>query len=186
MDPITLLLRAVDQTGRIVASVTPAQLDLPTPCADWDLRALLNHTITFVDMLDGAAHTKPFDPSGFGVDNVGDDPGASYEAKAAPLRSTLANPGVIDATWTMPFGEVPGIIGAGFATLEWSQHGWDVARASGQDFEFDPEVTEAAFATARLAPSEQVRVNGVFGPEAGCADDAPLHDQLAAFLGRPV
>lgn len=181
-----MLRKAVDQTGRIVAGVKPDQLAGPTPCTDWDTRALLNHTIGAVEMFDDAVQTKPFTGSMFANDNVGDDPGASYERRAAVLRDTLAQPDVLDRTWTMPFGEVPSVIGAGFATLELFQHGWDVARASGQQIDFDAEVTEAANATAQMMPAEQVRVAGVFGAEGSCPPDASAEDRLAAFLGRPL
>jgi uncharacterized protein (TIGR03086 family) len=87
--------------------------------------------------------------------------------------------------WHMPFGTVPGPVAVGFATLEIAQHGWDLARATGQHPDFDTEVTEAAFATARQA-GDQVRVPGVFGPETTCAPDAPDADRLAAFAGRNV
>jgi uncharacterized protein (TIGR03086 family) len=186
MDPISVLRKAVDQTGRIVAGVKPDQLSGPTPCTDWDTRALLNHTIGVVEMFDDAAQTKPFTGSMFANDNVGDDSGASYESRAAVLRDTLAQANVLDRTWTMPFGEVPGAVGAGFATLELFQHGWDVARASGQQIDFDADVTETANATAQVMPAEQVRVAGVFGAEGSCPSDASAEDRLAAFLGRPL
>lgn len=186
MDPITVLRKAVDQTGQIVAGVKPDQLTTPTPCSDWDTRALLNHTIGVVEMFDDSAQTKPFTGAMFANDNVGDDWRGEYEKRADVLRATLAQPGVLDRTWTMPFGEVPGVVGASFATLELFQHGWDVARASGQQIDFDPEVTEAANATAQMAPAEQVRVPGVFGPESPCPAGASAADRLAAFMGRAL
>jgi hypothetical protein len=78
-----VLRKAVDQTGRIVAGVKPNQLSGSTPCAEWDTRALLNHTIGAVEMFDDAAHTRPFSASIFANDNVGDDPGASFVRRAA-------------------------------------------------------------------------------------------------------
>jgi uncharacterized protein (TIGR03086 family) len=186
MDPINVFQRAVDQTGRIVAGVKPDQLGDSTPCSDWDVRALINHTIAGVQMFDNAARGGDFDPSMFERDNVGDDPAGAYDGAATKLREALARPGVLDGMWGMPFGTVPGMFAIGFATLETAQHGWDVARASGQQPDFDPEVTDAALTTARMAPAEQVRVPGVFGPEADCPDSAPAHDQLAAFVGRSV
>jgi uncharacterized protein (TIGR03086 family) len=186
MDPINVFQRAVDQTGQIVASVKPDEFGASTPCRDWDVRALLNHTIAAVGMFDTAARGGDFDPSIFGRDNVGSNPTASYDAAAAKLSEALAKPGVLEAMWNMPFGTVPGTMAVGFATLEVAQHGWDVANATGQRPAFDPDVTDTAFATARMAPAEQVRVPGVFGPEAVCPGDAPAHDQLAAFLGRQV
>jgi uncharacterized protein (TIGR03086 family) len=84
----------------------------------------------------------------------------------------------------MPFGEVPGAIGAAFSTVEVHQHGWDVAKATGQQFAFDPELAEAAMATAQLMPADQVRQPGVFANAVDCAPSLPVHDRLAAFLGR--
>ena len=186
MDQIEALERAVDQTGEIVASVTPDQLSKPTPCAKWDVRALLNHTIAGVHMFDDAAQEKEFDMSRSQRDMVGTDPADSYEAGAAKLKETLRQPGVLDRTWTMPFGATPGQIAISIAAVETLQHGWDVAKATGQQFEFDPELTQAALAAAQLFPPDIVRQPGVFGPEADCPSAAPLEDRLAAFLGRQV
>jgi uncharacterized protein (TIGR03086 family) len=185
MDPISVFQRAVDQIGYIVANVKPDQLSASTPCDEWDVRALLNHTITLVEMFDTAARGD-FDRSIFARDNVGDNPGANYSARAAKLRQALVAPGVIEATWNMPFGSVPGMMAVGVATLEIAQHGWDIARSTGQEPDFDPEVTEAAFATARMRLAEQMRVPRVYGPETECLAGAPQCDQLAAFLGRRV
>jgi uncharacterized protein (TIGR03086 family) len=186
MDQIETFTRAVDHTGRIVAGVTPDQLDQPTPCADWDVRALLNHTIGGVHMFDDAAQEKEFDTSRFQRDMVGPDPGDSYEVGAAKLKETLRQPGVLDRTWTMPFGATPGQIAIGIATVETLQHGWDVAKATGQKTDRDPEMMEAAMAAAQLFPPDIVRQPGVFGPEVECVSDAPIEDRLAAFLGRQV
>jgi uncharacterized protein (TIGR03086 family) len=186
MDPINVFQRAVDQTGRIVAGVRADQFDGATPCDDWNVHALLNHTIAAVQMFDGAASGAEFDPSNFAKDNVGDNPGAGYDTAAAKLRDTVAQPGVLDAIWNMPFGAVPGSMAIGIATLEIAQHGWDVAKATGQQADFDAEVTETAMATARMAPAELIRSPGVFGPESPCPPEAPPHDQLAAFVGRKV
>src|SRR5947208_6479043 len=135
-------------------------------------------------MFDDHTQTDPLTGSTLSNDHVGEDPGASYEQRASILRDTLSQTDVLDRTWTMPFGEVPGVVGAGFATLELFQHGWDVARASGQHIDFDANVTEAANTTAQMMPAEQVRVAGVFGAEGSCPPDASAEDRLAAFLGR--
>src|ERR1043165_404290 len=104
MDPIETLTRAVDQTGRIVAAVKPDQLGDSTPCAEWDVRALLNHTISAVSMFDDAAQEKEFDGSRFSKDQVGTDPADNYDQAAARLHKTVQQPGVLERTWTMPFG----------------------------------------------------------------------------------
>jgi uncharacterized protein (TIGR03083 family) len=37
--------RALRSTLAIVAKVTPGDLDAPTPCASWNVRALVNHFV---------------------------------------------------------------------------------------------------------------------------------------------
>src|SRR4029453_9234052 len=44
-DPIDALERSFDQLAKVVANLSPDQLALPTSCPDWDVRALLNHTL---------------------------------------------------------------------------------------------------------------------------------------------
>lgn len=186
MDQISILKKAVDQTGQIVSGVKPDQLSQPTPCSDWDVRGLLNHTVGGVRMFDDAARDKPFDPRSFEGDLLGDDPAAAYDAAAAQLRDAVDAPGVLEQIWKLPFGEMPGSFAIGIATVEAFQHGWDVARATGQQAEFDPEISEAVMAVAQMMPAEQIRQPNVFGPEAACPPEAPLHDRIAAYLGRKI
>ena len=186
MDQIETFTTAIDQTAGIVAAVKPDQLGDPTPCADWDVRALLNHTIGGVYMFDDAAQGKELDVARFQQDQVGSDPADAYDQGAAKLKKTLQKPAILDGQWTMPFGATPGQIAISIATVETVIHGWDVARATGQKPEFNPELTEACWQAAQLFPPDIARAPGVFGPEAECASDAPLEDRLAAFLGRTV
>src|SRR3712207_5666668 len=44
-DLIALHRRAVDQFGAAVRAIRPEQWSLPTPCADWNVRALVNHLV---------------------------------------------------------------------------------------------------------------------------------------------
>jgi uncharacterized protein (TIGR03086 family) len=186
MDQLSVLRKAVDQTGRIVSGVKPDQFSDATPCADWDVKQLLNHTIGVVQMFDDAAQSKPFNGEALGGDMVGSDAAASYEERAAKLRATIADAAALERTWTLPFGDLPGMMGCSFATLEVFTHGWDVAKATGQSIDFDPDVTEVANATAQMLPAEQVRTANVFGAESPCPDGASAEDQLAAFLGRSI
>jgi len=42
-DPVALLERALDQTAGLIAAIEPGQAGLATPCAGWDVRALVSH-----------------------------------------------------------------------------------------------------------------------------------------------
>jgi uncharacterized protein (TIGR03086 family) len=186
MDPTDILLRSVDQTGKIVAGVKPDQLSLSTPCTEFDVKTLLNHTVGALKMFLAGARGEQLDMGAFSQDLVGDDPAGAYDKTAAEFREALGQPGVLEKTWNMPFGQLPGMMCAGIGTVEFVQHGWDIAKATGQQADFDPELTEAAFTTARMMPAEQVRNANVYGPEVEAPPDAPAHDRLAAFLGRTL
>jgi uncharacterized protein (TIGR03086 family) len=186
VDAIAVYKRAVDQTGQIVSNVKPDQMSDPTPCEEWDVRTLVNHTVAVAKAFGAAARGEAFDPTPFGQDNIGDDPAGAYAAAARDIHTALERPGVMDGEWHMPFGAVPAQGAIGFCTLELFAHGWDTAKATGQTPAFDDEVSQVALATAEAAPADLVRQPGVFGPEANCPDAAPLHDRVASFIGRKL
>jgi uncharacterized protein (TIGR03086 family) len=64
-------------------------------------------------------------------------------------------------------------------------HAWDIATATGQPTDLDPEVAEAMLDMAQQRITADFRGEGKpFGREQECGDDRPMADRLAAFLGR--
>ena len=53
---LDLLERTLQQTGAIVARVRPEQATLPTPCASWDVRALVNHVVHDLEQFTETVH----------------------------------------------------------------------------------------------------------------------------------
>lgn len=164
--------RALAGTGRIVSGVREEHLDAPTPCSDFDVRALLAHMVGFLEVvaaggLDGAVH----------------GPGRSYATAGRAALSALSAPGALDLTWRLRVGEVPGTITLGIALIEAVVHGWDLARATGQPATVDPAAAEAALAFGRTIMVPQLRERA-FAPAVPVPPDAPAGDRLLAFLGR--
>ena len=63
-------------------------------------------------------------------------------------------------------------------------HGWDLARATGQDETIpEPEVDRILAFVDRMGTAT-MRDNGVTGPEVAVADDAPKRDRMLGLLGR--
>jgi uncharacterized protein (TIGR03086 family) len=185
-DAIALFLRAVDQTRHVVDGIRDDQLGLATPCREWDVRTLLNHTLASVLMFDAAARGEAFDLSTYQRDLIDGDPSGAYKRAGDRLREALAVPGVAERSWRMPGGDSPPQDAVRIGIIEMQQHGWDLARATGQQVEFDAEVTGAAAEAAREMTARYGRGAGVFGDEVEPPADAPAHDRLAAFLGRAV
>jgi uncharacterized protein (TIGR03086 family) len=62
-------------------------------------------------------------------------------------------------------------------------HGWELARATGQPYEPEPEtVSRALDFTDQMV--EMGRQRGAFGPPVPVPDDAPALDRLLGIVGR--
>lgn len=176
-DTLTLLARATKIAQRLVDNVSPDQLTAPTPCTEWNLRALLNHAIG----LNQAALTADF-PEG---DLVGDAPGTAFADAAREANDAFRAPGALERTFQLPWGEMTGEALAGLLFMDLTIHAWDVAKATGQVSALDPELCEATFALGRTMMRDEYRQPGRgFGPEVAVPDDAPICDRMAAFFGR--
>jgi len=188
MDPRPLYRRAVAQTETTVAAVTPDQLDLPTPCTEYDVRTLIAHITggltrtALVGEGDPEALTRPSMEEGVPDDGWP----AAYRTAAARATAAWADDAKLDALVEVPWGKVPGRIALSGYVQEVLAHGWDLAQATGQPTEGDPELATWALAISqRILPPDIRGQEGVpFGPVVDVPADAGPYAQLAAWLGR--
>jgi uncharacterized protein (TIGR03086 family) len=183
---VTELDLALQSTQAILAKVQPADLDAPTPCAAWDVRALINH---FVGTARWWAGVLAGESDGTDADYAGGDFVAAYEESIRIALAAFEADGALDRTVRLPFGEFPGAVVLTMAALDQFTHGWDLARAIGYSAELDPEIAADLLSHARVAITDGLRgPDGAapFGPAAQAPAGAGTADQLAAFLGRPV
>jgi uncharacterized protein (TIGR03086 family) len=188
MDPRPLYCRAVAQTETIVAAVTPDQFDLPTPCPEYAVRTLLAHITggltrtALVGEGDPDALAQPAQASGISDDGWP----AAYRTAAARATAAWADDAKLDTLVEVPWGKVPGRIALSGYVQEVLAHGWDLAQATGQPTEGDPELANWALAISRrILPPEIRGQEGVpFGPVVEVPADAGPYTQLAAWLGR--
>jgi uncharacterized protein (TIGR03086 family) len=185
-DPRETHQRAMAQTESIVAAVEPGQLTLPTPCPEYDVRALLSHMVGGLNRIavvgeggDGLA----VDPRADGVPDDGWP--AAYAAARARVTAAWADDTRLDALVEVPWGKVPGRIALSGYVQEVLTHGWDLARATGQPTELDPELASWVLAVAqRILPPEPRGGEIPFGPVRPVPAGAAPYAQLAAWLGR--
>lgn len=87
----------------------------------------------------------------------------------------------------LPFGDVPGQVFVGMRTSDVLTHAWDLAFATHQSTDLDPELAVEQLAAVRAFVRNEFRGPGrPFGHEQSCSADRAPADQLAAFLGRKV
>ena len=95
------LNRALASTQAIVAKVRPADLDAPTPCASWDVRALINH---FVGTARWWAGTVTGEGGAPDADYAAGDFAAAYEESVRIATAAFETDGVLEKTVRLPFG----------------------------------------------------------------------------------
>jgi uncharacterized protein (TIGR03086 family) len=172
-NPLDLYERASAWTSSMVAGATE-RLDAPTPNDQWDVRTLLNHMLETQRYFVGAARGEDVSPPAPSPPELlGDDPLADFEQARSDVLSTYGAPGVIEKTG-------PSL---GIAFSDQLLHGWDLAKATGQDATMPEGLPEAAYDMIHGRFTDDQR-KGVFKPEIEVPADAPPQDKLLAYTGR--
>jgi uncharacterized protein (TIGR03086 family) len=183
MEAVERIEKATALASEAVNNVKPDQLSDATPCSEFDVRGLLNHLLGGLDMLTTAASGGKAETPKEDLVGDGSDIGDRYDTRRQKLLDVVKQEGVLDKTWEMPFGQMPGKMMAGIAFMEHLTHAWDVRKATGQDSELPADLV--AECTAVVTPMDQMlRMPGVCGPALEPAAGASETDKLMAFLGR--
>jgi uncharacterized protein (TIGR03086 family) len=180
----TLMPEAGAAVAAAVRAGAGADLAGPTPCADYDLRTLLQHFVGTSGAFLRAGQTRALDP---------DDPwGARAKLDEQDWAGQLA--GQVEAmsedwsrraawTGTIEGAQMPTPAIGELGLIEVLLHGWDVARASGQPLSVSEEL--GAELLRCLEPTlEQGRQFEVYGPEVTVAGDASAFTRALGLSGR--
>jgi uncharacterized protein (TIGR03086 family) len=181
---VTLLARAIGYALAACVQIAPGEMTLPTPCADWDLEALLAHLAASMADLESALRTGHLDLEADDPatpDPDGDDPVELLRDRAANLLfACYAHHGpdrfVLVGGLPLPAGIVT-CTGA----VEIAVHGWDVRAARGRGSPIPPAL---AIRMLRLSPLLVTGREGLFGTPVRVPAQASPGDQLVAYLGR--
>lgn len=174
IDLLDLYGQASDWAATKVEGATE-DLDAPTLCDGWDVRTLLNHMLQTQRYFVGAARGEEVaPPGGTPPDTISDEPRLDFERARAETLETFGEPGVIEKT-----GPALGI-----AFADQLLHGWDLARATGQESVMPAGLPDVAYSLVHGAFTDEQR-KGVFKPEIVVSPDASTQDKLLAYTGRP-
>ena len=184
-DIAALHRQALDNTRRYVAAIGDAQWSSPTPCEGWTVRELLNHIVAgnlWAAEL-GNGRTIADVGSALDGDTLGTDPLAAYDRSSAAAAATFEAPGALDRPCAVSYGPVPGSVYAGHRFLDVLIHGWDLAAATGQSTDLDPQLVDACWAV--LQPQlEPMQASGAFGTARAAQPGDGAQATLLAALGR--
>lgn len=176
-----LLASAADRAVPVVDGIGDDRLEDRTPCAEYDVRALVSHLFQVVVNFQALAARKEVDFTGEAPDAVTGDWRARFEQETAALTAAWDAPGAEDGTagsMGLPARTVGHMV-LGDLTV----HAWDLARATGQEFVPDGAVIgELEPALAAMAP--MARQANVFGEPVPVPEGADALTRLLALTGR--
>jgi uncharacterized protein (TIGR03086 family) len=172
-DLLDLYGRASEWTLSKVACAAD-KLDASTPCDEWDVRELMNHILETQNYFVASARGDDVSPpSPHPPEVLSDDPVADFERARVATLSTFGEKGVIEKTGSS----------LGIASSDQLLHGWDLAKATGQDATMPEGLPQAVYEMIHGRFTEQQR-EGIFRPEVAIAANASAQDRLLAYTGR--
>jgi len=177
---------AAAQASRVVSGA-PTALDAPTPCADWDLRTLLNHTILWTSYsAERRAHGESVAPELMTKDFTA-EPGyqAAYAAQIGRAVQAWSDPKAWQGDIGVMGDATPAADVGAMLIMEMVLHGWDVAQATGQEYTCEATVAEAVLETVQ-AQAELFRKYEGFKDATNVPDDASALDRALALSGRDL
>ncbi len=172
----TDLLDLYHEAARGAASrwLDVTDLDAPTACDGWAVRDLLNHMLETQRYFAGSARGEDVSPPGPNPPALlTDHPADDFAEGRADTLVAFGQPGVIEKTG-------PSL---GIAFADQLLHGWDLARATGQDSTMPDGLPEAAYQAIHGMFTAEQRP-GIFKPELPAAADASAQERLLAYTGR--
>lgn len=181
------LLRPVlaDLAG-VVGAITEGQLHDPTPCTEFDVEQLRDHVLGWLANF----------AAGF-ADPHGQAPQATvdgYHASTDPALEVRSAEDRLDrairtgaAARPLKLGEaaMPGEMALDMILWEYQVHGWDLVRATGQDWSPPAAAAEESlgFAPGMLTGDYQGE-GKAFAPRVDVPESAPPLDRLLGLSGR--
>ena len=201
-DPRPLFTTAVQTAVPVIAAVRTDQLDLPSPCFEYDVKGLMSHLVFVLHRVAALGRgDEAFAPNSM-ADAVieHDDWVADWKAAAAEVDAAWADDAKLESTVVLPWATMTGAAMLGMYVSEITTHTWDVAKATGQDPEWDDAVCRLALDAMRRdlpmadrtpmwdefkahAPAN-FQFDPPFANAVAVPVDAPLIDQLVGWTGR--
>jgi uncharacterized protein (TIGR03086 family) len=176
---------ALAEFGSRVEQVRAEQWSASTPCADWDVRALVAHLVDecrWVPYLVGGGSVADAGDR-FAGDPLGDDPKAAWREASAAARAAFGAEGALDGTVALSYGETSGRDYIWEMTVDAAVHAWDLARGIGADDRLDPELVRRIHAEVEK-DAESLAATGMYDPPVHVPTHADLQARMLGIFGR--
>ncbi|GAA2695796.1 TIGR03086 family metal-binding protein [Actinoplanes palleronii] len=181
---------AVRATVDLVAHATPDDLTRPTPCAGWDLAALLGHMTAQHHGFAAAAHGRGADLTAWTPTRPDADFLHRYAEATTAVLDAFAPADVLDRPFDLPELSTdrtfPGHLALRFHLVDYVVHGWDVATTLSLPYAPSPDTLAAALPIARAVPDGPTRLapDAAFAPAHPVLPGTDPLTEILLLLGR--
>jgi uncharacterized protein (TIGR03086 family) len=190
-DMMVDLTPAAQRLADLVARVSDGQLAGPTPCPAYTVGDLVEHVGGLARAFRAAAEKETASPY---VEPPPPGNAARLEAgwreripaDLAALGRAWSEPGAWAGMTRIAGDDTPAEVVGVVAADELLVHGWDLARATGQPYDAEPGLLDAAgnFLGMFASPDAPAGPEVAFGPSREVPGDAPALDRVLALAGR--
>jgi uncharacterized protein (TIGR03086 family) len=183
---LTRQAEAMELFGRRVHAIRDDQWDAPTPCTSWSVRDLVGHLVSeqaWVPALvrDGATVDSVGDS--LDGDPLGPDPAAAWDTVADASRTVFAEPGALDRTVHLSFGDMQAGDYCAQLVTDLTVHTWDLSRAIGADERLPADLL--SFAVREVTPhAAELEKSGLFAAPEEPPPGADVQTKLLCLVGR--
>src|ERR1700712_4246 len=122
MDDFDLLNSVLHKTGDVVAAVRDDQLELPTPCPEFDVAMLRNHIVAWAQVFEAGANERTFE--GAPAEYHSADPAADFRITAAGIIDGWRRYGLGREVAVSGGSKQPGPMVFNMTLMEYLTHGW--------------------------------------------------------------
>jgi uncharacterized protein (TIGR03086 family) len=161
--------------SEVYGQVSDEQWEKPTPCDEWTVRQLVQHTLGW-------------QAEGGGLLGARTAPGDDWDRIRAAFDALLSDPAQLAGN-VAEFGGIPKENLVGFLIGDLLIHSWDLARSIGADDTLPPDVVAATADGLHHVPPALLRGTNPLGQKMMAAAvevpaDASPQDKMLAFTGR--
>jgi uncharacterized protein (TIGR03086 family) len=176
--------RAVEAFRALVHQVPDGAWSAPTPCSDWDIRALVNHVtgeeLWTVPLLEGSTIAEVGDR--FDGDVLGAAPSDTVDSAAKAATAAFDEPGAAERIVHLSFGDTPASEYAMQLIADHVIHGWDLAASIGAGARIEEEFLTAL--TGWYAEREDLYRGAGIVSERPAVPATNAQEQLLVAFGR--
>jgi uncharacterized protein (TIGR03086 family) len=178
---------ALKEFGNRVEQVRDDQWQNPTPCSDWDVRALVAHVVDEQRwapyLLGGGTVADAGDR--FADDPLGEDGKAAWRKASAAALAAFEAEGALDKPVSVSSGETSARDYLWQMTVDAAVHSWDLARGIEADDQLDHELVRRIQHESEK-DADELAASGVYGEPVSVPAGADLQTRMLGLFGRRV